>query len=399
MPLGPLAARFGCGTGAAHTFALLRAGALALAALTLVPSCGTPPQAEMPGTIETVVGTGEPGWLEGGYGGDAGDANQARLNAPGALAFAADGTLYIADTDNNRIRSVNPDSGTVNTVAGGGATDWARAECATAAALPDIAGLAVSSYGDTLYAASTLQNQVVAIDPHECTIELTAGRADGSAVQLSEHETGELDGLWWPKDVAVGPDGTLYIGDSGNDRVVAVGPHEARSSGRPDSEYVRVVAGNGAPGRSGATTPADTGIGDLGRLDVDGEGSVFFVDGSAGLRKVDSYKNTVTADWNPRLPEDPQAIAVNPRTGRLFATDTARNLVMAYAPGSREPTVVAGTGSRGFTGDGGPADEADLDSPGGLAVSPGGDLYIADTHNHRIRMVHDVDTALDDRTG
>ncbi|MFD0774760.1 hypothetical protein ACFQZ2_12550 [Streptomonospora algeriensis] len=324
---------------------------------------------------------------------------EARLNAPGALAFSADGTLYIADTDNNRIRSVNPASGTINTVAGGGDQDWALAESATAAALPEVTDLAVSSYGGTLYAASTLRNQVAAIDPKQGTIEILAGREDGSAAQLPPRRIQRLDGLWWPSGVDVSPDGTLHIADSGNGRIVAVDPHDARDTGRPEPEHVRVVAGSGIPGPAGTEGSTDEEFGELGRLAVDGDGSVLLVDGAAGLRRLNSYERTFSIAWNPRVPQHPQAIAVDRRKGTLFAADAAGNRVLAFTPGQRRPTVVAGTGPHGFTGDGGPANQAALDSPGGLAISPSGDLYIADTHNHRVRAVHDIAEVLDDRAG
>ncbi|GAA4958326.1 hypothetical protein GCM10023224_50360 [Streptomonospora halophila] len=403
MPLGRSAARSRSGSGAVRAGARRRIRALALAALALAPAgCGAPTESDEPGTIDTVVGSGQTGWLEGGYGGDAGDARSARLNAPRALAFSADGTLYIADTDNNRVRSVDPDSGTVNTVAGGGSRDWAGAESATEVALPEVTDLAVDAYGDTLYIAAMLENQVAAVDLTDGSIEILAGRDDGTAIDMREREAERLRGLWWPSGVAVGPDDTLYIADSGNGRVVAVGPHRGRDTGHPDAEHIRVVAGNGAAAPDAGSweggTPPDGEFGDLGRLTVGDDGSVYFVDATLGLRKIDGYDHTVGPAWNPDLPRNPQALAVAPESGTLYAADGARNRVLAYVPGRRQPVVVAGTGAHGFSGDGGPARQAALDSPGGLAISAGGDLYIADTHNHRIRVVNDVAAAVGELT-
>ncbi|MUL43878.1 hypothetical protein FZ103_22385 [Streptomonospora sp. PA3] len=397
MAQGRSAARRGCRRRVRLRSALPRVRALLLAAALLAPAaCGAPVEADERGTIGTAVGTGAPGWLQGGYSGDAGDAEAARLNAPGALAFAADGTLFIADTDNQRIRSVDPDSGTINTVAGGGSADWADAESATTAALPPVTDLAVDSYGDTLFIASMLHNQVAAVDLTHGTMQILAGRDDGAPARMRPRQMERLDGLWWPTGVDVGPDGTLYIADSGNGRVVAVGPHAARDRGRPEPAQVRVVAETpasppGAAGGDGGTAAAEEGeFGELGPLAVDGDGSVYFVDNTAGLSKIDGYENTVSATWNPRLPPHARALAVDPEEGTLFAADPAGNRVLAFVPEQRSPIPVAGTGSHGYTGDGGPADRATLDTPSGLAMSPGGDLYIADTHNHRVRVVHDV---------
>ncbi|GAB3444472.1 hypothetical protein GCM10027570_13850 [Streptomonospora sediminis] len=389
--------------------------------------CGAPVEAGEDGTIDTVVGTGEPGWLGGGYSGDAGAAQDARLNAPGALAFAADGTLFIADTDNNRIRSVNPDSGTINTVAGGGTRDWAQTSSATAAALPKVTDLAVDPYGHTLYIASMLENQVAAVDLAEGSLEILAGRDDGGAADLKPRQMNGVGGLWWPTGVDVGPSGTLYIADSGNGRIVAITPHQARDAGHPESDHVRVVAkvtapspapsasssrpdgsgaasgsggasdggdgssssgGDGGDSRAGPTTQTD--FSPLGPIAAGKDGAVYFADATAGLSKIDPDDHTVTNTWDPRLPPHPEALAVEPEDGTVLAADAANNRVLAFVPGKPRPITLAGNGMHGFAGDDGPAEQAMLDSPGGIAVSPGGDLYIADTHNHRIRVVHGI---------
>src|SRR5690625_4210700 len=405
MPFGGPTARLRRGIRSMRP-SLHRTWALALLAVLAQTACGAPVQADEPGTIETVAGTGEPGWLGGGYSGDAGDAGDARLNAPGALAFSADGTLFVADNDNNRIRSIDPESGTINTVAGGGSKDWAQTDSATAAALPPVTDVAVDSYGDTLYIASMLENQVAVVDLTAGSIGILAGRDDGGAADLPPRRMERLNALWWPTGIDVGLDGTLYIADSGNGRIVAVGPHEGQEAGRPEPDYVRVITGAGstpAPGVSGGGGPdgygsgaggggpADSGpLRELGRVAVGGDGSVYFVDGATGLSKVDAYENTATDGWDPRLPRRPEALAMDPRRGTLFAADAAGNRVVAFVPGRRAPVVVAGTGAQDFSGDGGPAAQAALDSPSGLAVSPGGDLYISDTNNHPVRVVHDV---------
>ncbi|QBI55064.1 NHL domain-containing protein [Streptomonospora litoralis] len=400
MPSGRPAASTRREAGVPRPGALRRIGALILLAVLAPTGCGAPVQADGPGVIETVAGTGEPGWLGGGYSGDAGDAENARLNAPHALTFSADGTLYIADNDNNRIRSIDPDSGTINTVAGGGSKDWARAESATAAALPPVTDLAVGAYGDTLYIASMLENQVAAVDLTEGSLRILAGREDGGAADVKPRRMERLNGLWWPTGVDVGPDGTLFIADSGNGRIVAVGHHKTRGEGPPDPQHVRVVAGTGTKtpdgadgGNGGPATQAS--FRELGRLAVDSDGSIYFVDSPRGLRKVDGYEHTVTDAWRPRLPRRPEALAIDPRENTLFAADASGNRVLAFVPGRRSPVIVAGTGAQGFTGDGGPAARARLDSPSGVAVSPSGDLYIADTNNHRIRVVHDVRATID----
>ncbi|MDA0567811.1 hypothetical protein LG943_26320 [Streptomonospora sp. S1-112] len=397
MPLGRAVRRLRRAVGAGRPAARGRLGALALAAaLAILPAgCALPGAQARPGALDTVAGSGATGWLHGGYSGDAGPATQARLNGPRAIALSADGTLYIADTDNNRIRSVHPESGTVNTVAGGGSENWAQADSATAVALPEVTDLAVDPFGRVLYIASMLDNQVAAVDLHTGGIEILAGRTDGAAADARDRVDSATTVLWWPSGIDVGPNGTLYIADSGNRRILAVGPDHLRYDGRLRADSVRVIAGTGAErpagsdgGNGGPATEAT--FGELGRLTVARDGTVYVVDGQRRLRSIDPYRHTIHDAWTGRLPPTPDAMAVDPREGTVYVADAATHRAMGFVPGRKEPYIVAGTGEPGFSADGTPANDALLHAPGGIALSPSGDLYLADTHNQRIRRIPDI---------
>ena len=141
-------------------------------------------------------------------------------------------------------------------------------------------------------------------------------------------------GLYGPRGIALGPDGSLYIADRFNNRIRRVGP----------DGIITTVAGTGVRGYSGDGGPA----------------------GQAGLY------------W-------PTGVALGP-DGSLYIADGANNRIRRVGPDGII-TTVAGTGARGYSGDGGPAGQARLRFPYSVALGPDGSLYIADSNNHRIRRV------------
>ncbi len=177
-------------------------------------------------TITTVAGNGT-----AGFSGDGGPATSASLNSPQDVQVASNGTLYITDTNNNRIRMVDP-SGTISTIAGTGtACAPATAACgdgaaASAANLAQPEGLALAADG-TLYFDDTGTQRVRKIDPGSGTISTVAG--SGTVCSPATAACG--DGgpatsakLGGPQGVGVTTDGTLYIADTGINRVREVTP-------------------------------------------------------------------------------------------------------------------------------------------------------------------------------
>jgi serine/threonine-protein kinase len=167
------------------------------------------------GTITTVAGTGE-----ARFSGDGGPATEAGLSYPTGIAVAPDGTLYIADTDNHRIRRVA--DGIMTTVAGTGEDAFTSDDViATDTALHGPQAVAVHPDG-TLYIADTGNNRIRRVRT-DGTITTVAGTGEESDHGDDGPAIGA--GLTAPEGIAFAPDGTLYVADTGNDRVRRIAPN------------------------------------------------------------------------------------------------------------------------------------------------------------------------------
>ena len=278
--------------------------------------------------IVTVAGNGT-----AGYSGDGGPAVQAQLNQPFGVARGPDGHLYICDTGNHVIRSVAAD-GTIATVAGSGEAGYSGdGGPALEARLNEPYEIRFDREGNLLF-VERVNHVVRSVDRRTGLISTLAGTGEegfsgdgGPAVEAR---------LSQPHSIQVGPSGNLFICDIGNHRVRKV----SRKNGR-----ILTFAGTGEQGE----TP------------------------------------------------DGAAIAGTPLNGpRALDFDAAGNLWLALREGNavfridmqaRSIHHVAGTGEAGFTGHGGPAVQARLSGPKGLSVGPDGNIYLADTESHSIRMV------------
>jgi sugar lactone lactonase YvrE len=213
--------------------------------------------------------------ISSGYNGDGELAINAWLEEPVAVAVDSSGNLYIADTNNNRIRKVTASTGVISTVAGNGTQSYSGdGGAATNAALNQPTGVAVDS-GGNLYISDRSNGRIRKVTAATGVISTIAGNGtfgyggDGGAAASAE-----LDG---PFSVAVDTSGNLYIADSGNYRVRRI----TASTG-----IISTAAGNGTPGYSGdggAATSAELGL--LGGITVDSRGNLYIVDGSR-VRKV-----------------------------------------------------------------------------------------------------------------
>lgn len=278
------------------------------------------------GTISTVAGDGTPG-----FAGDGGAAALSRLNAPEGVAVDWSGRLYIADSKNHRVRRVEAD-GTIVTIAGTGLASFGGdLGSAQAAQLNLPMGLAFDGCG-ALYVADRDNHVIrrIARDGIIATVAGTGGQAgfsgDGGPATAAR--------LHAPVALAFDASGRLYIADQFNHRIRRVCADGTIST----------VAGTGTPAFSG--------------------------DGGPAVSAALNYPRGLALDAQGRLLV---ADVVNDRIRRIDKFGVV--------------TTIAGTGTHGLAGDGGPALSGAFQFPQGVALDAGNNLLIADRDNHRIRKI------------
>ncbi len=392
------------------------------------------------GEIGTIAGTGEPG-----CGGDAGPATAAPLNEPKNIALDADGNLYIADSENHSVRKVDALTGIIATIAGTCVRDAPASRPAepvlerseddedpladpvgkpgdTYAQKPDLSGMvryvtgtqskdqrfsgdggpainavlnfpsavAVADDG-TVYIADTWNHRIRRVDPLTGVISTIAGT--GQAKFYGDHGPAVKAALNEPVAVALdGPD-CLYIADQSNNRIRKL---------ELTSGVMTTVAGTGESGYNGdGATGPETALAGPSGLAVDHEGNLYIADTFSGrIRKWDRQTGTVTTvvggtgafqltpgenESSPNLSR-PYAIALHP-DGRLFITDSDNHLIRVWNLRKQEMSLLAGNGKAAFSGDGKNPVHGSLNYPFGVALDSRGHVYVADTFNHRIRVI------------
>ncbi len=322
--------------------------------------------------------------VAGGYLGEGVPTTEVALNDASGVFLDGDGNLYIADTMNNRVRKVDA-SGAITTVAGGGTASPGNGGPATEASLN--APVAVFADGsDNLYIAES--SKIRKVDSSGTISTIAGGGSFGNIGDGGPAIRAFLN----PSGIYVDDSGNLYIAD--NQRVRKVDA----------SGTISTVAGNGTFGFSGDGGPATEA--QLGARDVfvDGSGNLYIADSDNNrIRKVDpsGIISTVAGGGNPPfLGIGDGAAATDARlnipsgvymdgSGNLYIADRSNHRIRKVDP-SGIITTVAGNGTQGFSGDGGPGTEASLNNPSDVFGDGAGNLYIADLSNRRIRK---VDTA------
>jgi sugar lactone lactonase YvrE len=277
------------------------------------------------GVISTVAGTGVKG-----FSGDGGPAVNARLSGPHDVAVDGAGNVYIADAANHRIRRVTAD-GVIRTVAGTGSAGFnGDGIAATAARLNRPKALVLA--GSRFWFSDGDNNRIRRVDLSSGIISTVAGT--GVAGFSGDGGPALRARIRAPRAIDRDTQGNLYFADSRNNRIRRVGP----------DGIIRTVAGTGVAGFSGDGGPATRA-----RLNV------------------------------------PRGLTVG--GGMLYIADSDNSRVRRVDLGTGIITTLVGNGARRYAGDGGPAAQASLYNPRGVAIDPRGRLLISDTLNNRIRAV------------
>jgi len=278
--------------------------------------------------VDTLAGTGE-----AGHSGDGGKAAAAKLNNPFGVVRGPDGAIWFCEYSGHLIRRIAPD-GTISTVAGTGKAGYdGDGGPALQASFNLPHELRFDAQGN-LYVADMANHAVRRIDAKTRVITTFAGTGQGG--YSGDDGPAAKAQLKQPHSIQFGPGGDLYICDIGNNVIRRV-----------DSKTGAISTFAGT-GKAGATP-----------------------DG-APIRGT-PLRGPRSLDFDPE--------------GRLWLVTREGNQVLRFDLKAGTIHIAAGTGKKGFTGNGGPAREATLSGPKGIAVAPGGDVFLVDTESHSIRKI------------
>jgi trimeric autotransporter adhesin len=322
-----------------------------------------------------------------GFSGDGGPALKASLAAPRGICLDSAANLYFADRWNNRIRKIA--GGTINTIIGSGQGNFGGDNGSpTLATLSGPSGVAVAANG-TFYISDGLNNRVRMVATSSGSTVITTVAGNGNPGFGGDGGTATSALLNAPAGLAVDSVGNLYIADSNNAVVRKVTP----------AGVISTVAGTGGvegfAGDGGAATSAKL-LAPVG-VAIDSSGNLYIADYYGWIREVNAKTGVISTiagngtngysgDGGPAISAqfyNPTGVAVD-KFGNIFVADSDNGAVRMIANGII--TTIAGNGALGYTGDGGPASAAQFGAMGGIAVDAEDNIYVADTNNQAIRL-------------
>lgn len=278
------------------------------------------------GVISTFAGDGT-----AGFSGDGGPASAARLNNPHDVIVDPNGGILFCDRSNHRVRRIDQ-AGTITTIAGDGTGGFAGdGGAATSASLNQPAGICFDSAGN-LYIADVQNHRIRRVDLNGI---ITTIAGDGVARFAGDDGAATAASVSFPTGVAVDNDGNVVIADNGNNRIRRISAADG---------VITTIAGTGVAGLSGDGGPA-----------------------TAAEMRI------------------PYTVVVEP-DGGILLTEPANNVIRRITTAGLIERV-AGDGTAGRRGNGRPALEARFRFPQGLALGPGGTIYVADRNNGRVRRI------------
>jgi uncharacterized protein (TIGR03437 family) len=342
--------------------------------------------------ITTIVGNGT-----ASFSGDGGSASAATVNAAPDVATDLYGNLYIADQNNHRIRKVDS-KGIITTVAGTGTPGFSGdGGPATKAELNTPTGVCTDAAGD-LFIADLSNLRIRKVD--------TSGKITtvaGNGTQASNGDGGPAikASMYIPIRCVVDSAGNLYIADQGAHKIRKIDSSGTISTFAGTGNDLGIVAdfsGDGGPA-------IDADLNNPTAVAIDPSGIIYIADQyNQRIRKVDksgiitSVTGTGTSGWTgdggPAVSAEvsyPGGMAID-QNGDIYFSDCGNFRIRKISNGTI--TTVAGDGTEGFAGDNGPALQAEFNNQFGIALDSAGNLYIADLTNNRIRKIGDLGAAV-----
>jgi sugar lactone lactonase YvrE len=315
--------------------------------------------------ITTVAGIGV-----NGYTGDGGPALDAAI-MPAGLTTDSAGNIYFGDIVHNVVRKIDA-SGIITTIAGSGI---------------DAPGDVAVDKNGNVYVTELISNRVKKISPSGVITTIAGG---GGARDFTHDAVATHVSLWAPDGIAVDSEGTIYFAERFNHCISKV----------TKDGMISTIAGTGTGGYNGEDIPAtDAQLNGPMGIAVDAAGNIYVAEqGNERVRKISLSGNITTvagcgtSGYNgdnilatTALLNYTRDVAVD-KDGNVYIADLS-NQRIRRVNGTGIITTVAGTGIVGYSGDGGPAVDAQLKSPGCITVNSFGNIYIADIGNGRIRRV------------
>ena len=298
------------------------------------------------GTVSTIAG------FPGAIGYKDGQGQEARFRNPQDIAVSSDGTVYVLDTDNHRVRVISA-SGLVSTIAGGSGV------------FTNPKGLALAPSG-ILYVSDSPNNRIRAISPNGIVTTLvgsTSGSTDGDSSTAK---------LWEPVGLCVADNGTIFVAENYNRRIRMISP----------SGFVTTIAGNGNIGSlNGAAVNATF----FAPYDVSlaSDGTLYIADSGNQLIRKLSPNGIVSTTTGGNSFSTSRSIAVAPN-GTIYVSEVNNNRIRTLSPSGSVSTVAGGVASTATDGQG---SAARFNYPRGMSIAPNGTIYLADSSNHQIRSI------------
>ena len=335
--------------------------------------------------VTTVAGGGTPDPVN-----DGDPAATAIYSFPSDMAIDSAGNIYIADSNNYRIRKITASTGLVSTIAGNGTYGFSGDNGqATSASFGQVYGIAVDSSGN-VYLADGDNNRIRKVNATTGIITTVAG--NGTYGNTGDTGPATSATLGSPQDIAVASNGDIYISDSANNTIRKV----TASDGK-----INKIAGTGAANYTGDTGAAlSATLNYPYGLALDSSGNLYIADnGNSVIRKITGLNiDTVAGNGTPGYTGDTglaKAAEINQpyfvtvaSNGDLFIADTYSNVIRKVTVSDNKINTIAGNNALpGFAGDGGPALSASLNTPEGLVVDSTGAVIFTDSGNNRLRRV------------